>query len=116
MRLLVFLVVIAIGASSFPSESCPTSIAQTRLGTFRGIVVDIKGDRVRGASVKVEGTDFTRDVEPNRKGYFEIDLPAGVYEVTVNKSGFATYRLTHLEVKGGDEQSHIFRLEASRVQ
>lgn len=76
----------------------------------------MKGKRIRGASVAVQGADLSREVKPNREGYFEINLPVGVYEITVRKHGFATYKLTNLQIKDGGEQSHVFRFESSRVQ
>ena len=117
MRLLLFLALIpVVGASAPNGESYGYSIVQNSSGTFRGVIVDIKGERIRGASVTVEGADLKREVKPNRAGYFEIDLPVGKYEITVKKSGFATYKLTNLEVRSGGEFSHVFRLESSRVQ
>ena len=85
-------------------------------GTFRGVIVDAKGKRIRGASVTISGPDLTHEVKPNRDGYFEIVLPVGKYEITVKKSGYAKYTLTDLEVGRNQELSHVFRLESSRVQ
>ena len=117
MRLFVsFALILVIGASSLRGESYGASVAHNPSGTFRGVIVDVNGKRIRGASVTVQGVNLNREVKPNREGYFEIDLPVGVYEVSVKKRGFAMYKLTNLEVKGGDEQSHVFRLKSSRVQ
>lgn len=84
-------------------------------GTFRGAIVDIKGKRIRGADVSVSGPNFKRKIKPNRDGRFEITLPVGEYEITVKKSGYATFTLTKVEVGRNQELSHIFRLESSRV-
>lgn len=116
MRLSLFLVsILLVGVLSPHRESHGSSVVQNRSGTFRGVIVDIKGERIRGASVVVEG-DLKREVKPNRAGYFEIDLPDGMYEITVKKSGFVTYKLTDLKMKSRGEFSHVFRLTSSRVQ
>src|SRR5712691_7132620 len=81
MRHLLFIAFVTI--SSLHGETSGFSIAQNRSGTFRGVIVDTKGKRIRGASVTVEGTDLTEEVKLNRTGYFEIDLPVGMYEISV---------------------------------
>ena len=91
------------------------SAIQEGYGTFRGIVVDTKGKRIRGAAVKIVGHDVTQRIKPNRNGYFEVTLPAGMYEITVKKSRFATFVLTNLDVKRNGESSQIFRLKSSRT-
>ena len=117
MRLLFFLtLVFIVGASTFHGESRTLSIAQNRSGIFRGVIIDINGKRIEGASVTVEGTDLKREVTPNQEAYFEIDLPVGTYKITVKKSGYVTYQLTNLEIKSGGEFSHVFRLQTSQVQ
>jgi Carboxypeptidase regulatory-like domain len=90
--------------------------AQRGYGIFRGVIVDIKGKRIRGARVNVAGRDVTQEIKPNRFGYFEMTMPAGTYEITVTRQGFARYKLTNLEVTGNGESSHLFRLESSRLQ
>jgi hypothetical protein len=117
MRLLLFLaLVVGIGAASLHGEAYGSSVAQKSSGTFRGVIVDANGKRIRGASVTVEGPDLKREITPNREAYFEIDLPVGTYKITVKKAGYVPYQLTDLEVKSGGEFSHVFRLEPSRVQ
>ena len=87
------------------------STAQGGYGTFRGVIVDVKGKRIRGAVVSISATDFKHELKHTRDGYFEIALPAGEYQITVTKSGYATYRLTNLEVGRNQDLSHVFRLE-----
>jgi Carboxypeptidase regulatory-like domain len=114
MRFILTLVLVLMLALS--SLGRGSSTIQGGYGTFRGVIVDSKGKRIRGASVTISGPDLSREVKPNRDGYFEIVLPAGKYEITVKKAGFAKYMLTDLEVGRNQELSHVFRLESSRVQ
>src|SRR5829696_9000184 len=100
---------------ALPSQGYGYSTAQDYYGKFRGVIVDVKGKRIRGAVVSVTGSDFKREIKPTRDGYFEITLPVGKFEFTVKKSGYATYKLTNLEVGRNQELSHVFVLEASQV-
>ena len=111
MKVLVLMITLSL---ALPSHGYDYSIAQ-RSGTFRGVIVDIKGKRIRGAVVSVSAPDFKREIKPTRDGYFELTLPVGKYEITVKKCGYATYTLTNLEIGNDQELSHVFRLESSRA-
>ena len=111
MKVLILMITLSL---ALPSHGYDYSIAQ-RNGTFRGVIVDIKGKRIRGAVVSVSGPDFKREIKPTRDGYFELTLPVGEYEITVKKSGYATFRLIELEIGHNQEKSHVFRLESSRA-
>lgn len=85
-------------------------------GIFRGVIVDVNGKRITGARVVVVGRDGEQEIKPNRHGYFEVTLREGAYEIQVSKKGFASYKLTNLEVKENTEWSHVFRLESSQIE
>jgi hypothetical protein len=107
------MITLSLGLSSFARGY---STSRGGYGIFRGVIIDTKGKRIRGASVIISGPDIKQEIKPKREGYFEITLPVGKYKITVTKIGFATYTLTELEVGRNQELSHIFRLESSRVQ
>ena len=111
MKVLICMITLLL---ALPSHGYDYSIAQSS-ATFRGVIVNIKGKRIRGAVVSVSGRDFKREIKPTRDGYFELTLPGGKYEITVKKSGYATYTLTNLEIGHDQEFSHVFRLESSRA-
>ena len=93
------------------------SLAQPRsYGVFRGRIVDANGNIIRGASVAIESANYTRAVKPNPAGHFGIELPVGVYKITVKKSGFATYQLTNVHISAGGYASHVFQLERPNRQ
>ena len=65
----------------------------TASGTVQGTITDHTGAVVAGAQVvaKNKGTDLARTALTSDTGYFRFDLlTAGVYTVTVTKTGFAT--------------------------
>jgi len=57
-------------------------------GTVHGVVVDEDGAPVDGARMFVRGVDAQATTGPD--GSYELTLPAGVHEVTVLRSGYAT--------------------------
>jgi hypothetical protein len=119
MRLLLSIAVtMSIGLCLLQTDS---AVAQHKpYGVFVGRIVDANGNTIRGASVTVEGVDYTRAVKPNPAGYFGIELPVGVYTITVNRSGFAAYKLTNVNISAGGSVHYVFRLERpnrqSRIQ
>jgi hypothetical protein len=114
MRFLLFLMTLLACLSFGEPSPFRCSAIQSDHGTFTGVIVNVKGKRVRGTSVTITGVGLPRSVTPNRDGYFELQLPPGTYKITVKKTGFATYSLTELEIKSGGTYSHVFRLEPAR--
>jgi hypothetical protein len=70
-------------------------LAQVNSGEFLGTVHDPSGASVPNAKVVVRNleTNATKDTLTNSEGAFHIPLlPAGSYEVTVERDGFAHYK------------------------
>src|SRR5882724_9669977 len=100
MRLLSFWLLLMI--------VCPATAAlgQSQLGTgaISGSVLDTNGAAIVGASVKVANpaTGLVRNVTTNSAGQFNVPvLPAGVYSVTVEQTGFSKLEQSNLEVTVG---------------
>jgi hypothetical protein len=78
---------------------------QDPAGKVNGIVKDIHDAAVQGVSIVFEskfgGKKFKRKVESNSNGLYEIDLPAGLYRLTVKFSGFRKFRHKELMVEVG---------------
>ena len=78
------------------------SWAQQTLGSINGTITDTSGAAVSGAVVTVTGdaTGLTRTAKTQKTGYFEIlNLPIGLYTVTVTHEGFDTTRLPAIAVQ-----------------
>ena len=67
--------------------------ASSRSGTgkIKGAILDINYARVVNAIVRVKGGEIRRSLKSNDEGQFEISLPAGSYEVTVEANGFRRF-------------------------
>jgi len=68
--------------------------AQVTTGEIRGVVVDVSGSLVPGASVTIHSFDTNADriVSTDESGTFHVpQLAVGAYEVTVDKTGFTRY-------------------------
>jgi hypothetical protein len=93
------------------------SFAQETSGNIEGTVSDASGARVPGASVKVEGSAFTRTATANNDGFFRIlQVPPGVYKVTASASNFSGSIAEDVSVILGKTTELSFSLKAGNVQ
>ncbi|HEX2271526.1 MAG TPA: carboxypeptidase-like regulatory domain-containing protein [Pyrinomonadaceae bacterium] len=85
-RIVVVLFVAVCFASALRASSAETS-------RLVGMVVDANGSRIAGATITVERDQFERVVKSNDDGKFEVEAPAGTYELTVEQGGFKKFHL-----------------------
>src|SRR5580704_4173852 len=81
--------------------------AQNTLAELQGAVHDPSGARVPNARISVRNaaTGIARATSSNGAGIFNVpDLQPSDYEVTVSASGFATERLTNIDLAVGAQQ------------
>jgi hypothetical protein len=68
-----------------------SGIAQTTTSTIEGTVTDANGAVIAGATVKAVGATLERSVTTDKDGFYRlVALPAGVYNLTITQTGFAT--------------------------
>jgi len=97
----VFLSLLAIAIIGGCKNS---TVADNDLGTLRGnlALVNVKGDTLSnyaGAMVQIEGTSF--QATSNATGDWQIDnVPAGVYNLLLTKSGFDTLIIPQYQFSG----------------
>ena len=78
-----------------------TAFAQTFLGNLAGTATDSSGASLSGAVVKLDSpsTGLARSTVSSANGDFLIvDLPVGIYTLTVSNPGFATQKIEALEI------------------
>jgi Carboxypeptidase regulatory-like domain len=64
-----------------------------------GVLLDPQDARVVSATIIFRNKSFNRKAHLNDEGVFEIRLPVGTYEFTVESYGFKTFRIETLQVK-----------------
>jgi len=87
-------------------------------GNLTGTVTDQKGAAVGGAKVAVRnsGTGLSRDLVTDNAGEFRaLQVPPGVYDVTVQASGFATIKMTGIRVDVGATETVPITLKVAAV-
>ncbi len=57
-----------------------------------GSVADPSGAKIAHATVHVESDALQRDTTTDSTGRFSLSLPPGIYQVTIDATGFRTYR------------------------
>ena len=80
-----------------------TSNLQT--GKIIGVVLDANNARIVGAAIKIKNAQFYREAQSGAEGEFAFELPAGVYQITVEQPGFRRFKLSSFRV-----QAHVREL------
>src|SRR5580658_6898799 len=77
--------------------------AQDILGAITGTVKDSSGAAVADATVKARSIATNQEITQRTDGngsYSALNLPIGIYEVTISKTGFQTETHTQVLVSG----------------
>jgi hypothetical protein len=76
-----------------------------RASKIAGVVVDANDARIVGATIRIENARLSRVVQSGDEGTFEVEIPAGVYRITVEMDGFERFVLSTFRVKAGARES-----------
>lgn len=74
------------------------SSRQAQTGRIAGLVLDVNGSRIAGATIKVENEQSHMAGRSDSQGKFELKLPSGVYQLTVEKPGFKKFQFPNFQV------------------
>jgi outer membrane receptor protein involved in Fe transport len=92
--------------------------AQGERGTITGTVSDTTGAVISGANVTLRnvGTNISTSIESNSAGIYTFPaLPPGLYEVTVEKQGFRSRKVTDIRLSVGITATIDAQLEVGAV-
>jgi Carboxypeptidase regulatory-like domain len=95
-----------------------TAKADELYGRVRGIVSDSTGAVVSGAEVKItnKGTGVSRDARTDQNGAYEfVNLPVGIYSVSVNRTGFRTVVVDNINLTQDQVYVNNVTLEVGSV-
>jgi hypothetical protein len=98
----------AQSSGNTPAQSAEDLQPKSRLV---GVVLDRNDAVVIGAAVRVNSGTFKRRVKSDGDGRFEMELPAGCYELTAERPGFRKFRLNPFQVRAGTRELINIHLE-----
>jgi outer membrane receptor protein involved in Fe transport len=93
--------------------------AQTSTATLHGTISDPSGAVLPGVAVKLESTQtgLQRDTVTNSSGLYVFNfLPAGIYDLTAELSGFKSMRQEAVRLEIGQNLSLDLKLEVGRIE
>ena len=89
--------VLGLLLQTIPTAQAESSKRQT--GRVEGVVTDKFGARVTKASIKIEAGRIRKEIVSDDEGRFQIDLPVGLYRVTVYSPGFESFKSDEVKVQ-----------------
>jgi hypothetical protein len=96
----------------------PATTGQDIFGRISGNVIDSTGAAVPGATITVtnEATKATRTIVTDANGFYAAtELPAGIYEVSVEQTGFKKITKTGNDLSAGARMTVDMHLEVGSV-
>jgi hypothetical protein len=78
-----------------------------------GVVLDRNDAVVIGVTVRVASGTFKRRVKSDGDGRFEMEVPAGCYELTAEQPGFRKFRISPFQVRAGARELINIHLEVA---
>ncbi|MFN0084869.1 MAG: TonB-dependent receptor domain-containing protein [Blastocatellia bacterium] len=94
----------------------PMAVAQETTGNIEGVVTDVSGARIPGATVKVEGSAFSRTTTANSDGFYRmLQIPPGVYKVTITADKFSSATVEAVTIVLGKTTEVPFSLKVGNV-
>jgi hypothetical protein len=98
----------------FSSVTVPALSYQSTI-RIKGTLLDRNDAVIPGALITVKATNGKTRAYSNEEGSFEINLPAGVYDVEIDATGFKKLVVTNLEAIVGITAELKLRLEPKIV-
>jgi hypothetical protein len=108
-RFIAFALQFGIIALAFPGSAR----AQTTSGLITGTITDSTGAVIPGAHIQLanQATGIQRSAVTDANGYYSIpELQPGVYDVTVNKEGFASQKLANVHLEVNQSEALNFKM------
>jgi len=81
-----------------------------------GVVLDKNDARIVDASVKIENKDYRRQLRSDDEGRFEVELPSGIYQITVQRQGFRKFQLPSFRANAGVQELVNIHMELAPSQ
>lgn len=95
----IALILVQIGFATAPCLA--NGQIETQKSRIVGVVLDRNEARIVGAVITIKNANFTRRVRSDEEGRFELELPAGAYEIMAEQRGFKTFKRSSLRADAG---------------
>jgi carboxypeptidase family protein len=112
MKALILLCCVTAAIVLTPRNGMAGSQKKVKL---KGVLLDPQDARIVHATVTLENDKLKRQVYSNEEGVYEVQLPAGVYRLTVESHGFKELQITMLQVDTDDADDLTIHLEPQRT-
>lgn len=97
------------------AQTRPSQGARNETGRILGVVLDANNARVVGARILIEGGYARREMQSGAEGDFELELPAGDYQITVEAAGFRRFEISPFRVKSNVTEMINLHLEVGVI-
>jgi hypothetical protein len=116
MRRLVYLLFVVVVFLSLGSDS---AFAQANASAaLQGTITDQSDAAIKGGKVAITSKDqgWTRSADTSEAGFYRFELlPAGIYSIKVNASGFSTAEAKEVVLQVGSTTTQNFTLRPGAV-
>lgn len=102
-----------VGLALSPQASRLASSAEQPMGKISGVLLDANDARVANATVKIDSGKVEREVRSGEEGDFDVRLPTGTYQITVEANGFRRFVYSPLKVKADVTEMINIHLEVA---
>ena len=109
----IVVAIFAYNSFSFAFAAAESLQDAQRAGRVAGIVIDVNEARIVGASIRIQNAEFRKVVRSDTEGQFELEVPPGTYQLTVEKSGFKRFHLPAFRVGAGTNELVNIHLEVA---
>ena len=114
LRSVSFLVLIILFAADLTTVAAAGPAKQ--FGKIKGRVVDVNSARIVRADVLIDGEGLHWRVTTNDNGEFEMSLPIGEYQLSVDAQGFRRFASQKFEIRSGRTQRLNIKMKIASPQ
>ena len=88
---------------------------QAVTGKIQGVLLDINDARIVAATVIVENAYFKRELKSGDEDDFEVQVPAGTYQIRVQANGFRKFELSPFKVRANTTEMINIHLDVAVI-
>jgi hypothetical protein len=110
-KYILIVIIVSISAASSATSQLRTNSPKEKTGKIQGVLLDVNDARITGARILIENASLKRELRSASEGDFQIQLPAGSYQIKVQANGFRKFELSPFKVKANVAEMiniHIF--------